>query len=120
MHHLLAWCAATLAIHLGAAHELVPARVFPPARRSIVRSESPAPVDGWQIAAQKMVDRGEATTVEEARSALARRGAHANAQKLVDRGEAATQAEAYAAGWGRRRLHPSQLRTATGDRTEWG
>ena len=42
-----------------------------------------------------MVQRGEAATLEEARSALARKGALAAAQKLVDRGEASTLEEAW-------------------------
>ena len=48
-----------------------------------------------EAAAQIIVDSGEAATLEEAWSMIGRKGAEAAAQKLVDSGEAATLKEAY-------------------------
>ena len=45
---------------------------------------------GHAAALQKMVDRGEAATLEEAQQVLSKRGRTATLQKIVDRGEAAT------------------------------
>ena len=49
---------------------------------------------GAEAAAQKLVDNGDAATLEEAYSLQGRRGAEAAAQSLVDSGDAATLEEA--------------------------
>ena len=50
---------------------------------------------GAEVAAQKLVDSGDAATLKEAYSLQARIGARAAAQKRVDSGEAATLQEGY-------------------------